>query len=57
MNPKGARVERNRKNLVCDNLEFGEGKIFVKGHFIKFTFDEVGVIDSVVYLVIHSYYH
>lgn len=36
---------RNRADLVCDNLdEYG------KGHFIKFTFNSIGLIDSVTYM-------
>lgn len=37
---------RNRKSLVCDNLDDATGK----GHFIKFTFNSIGLIDSVTYM-------
>jgi hypothetical protein len=36
----------NRKELVCDNLDADTGK----GHFIKFTFNSIGLIDSVTYM-------
>lgn len=36
----------NRKELVSDNLECSTGK----GHFIKFTFNSIGLIDSVTYM-------
>jgi hypothetical protein len=36
----------NRKELVCDNLDALTGK----GHFIKFTFNSIGLIDSVTYM-------
>jgi hypothetical protein len=37
--------QKNRKDLVCDNLsETGVG------HFIKFTFNSIGMIDSVTYM-------
>jgi len=40
-------VERkNRKDLVCDNLP---DETYV-GHFIKFTFNSIGLIDSVTYI-------
>lgn len=36
----------NRKELVSDNLDCSTGK----GHFIKFTFNSIGLIDSVTYM-------
>ena len=42
---EGETQEKNRKDLVCDNI--GEDN---KGHFIKFTFNKIGLIDSVTYL-------
>mmetsp|Transcript_29462 Transcript_29462/g.28608 ORF Transcript_29462/g.28608 Transcript_29462/m.28608 type:complete len:214 (+) Transcript_29462:2101-2742(+) len=36
---------KNRKDLQCDNLT-DQGK----GHFIKFTFNSIGLIDSVTYM-------
>lgn len=42
---EGDPVEKNRKDLMCDNI--GESG---KGHFIKFTFNKIGLIDSVTYL-------
>ena len=36
----------NRGSLVCDNLNNETGK----GHFIKFTFNSIGIIDSVTYM-------
>lgn len=36
----------NRESLVCDNLNSDTGK----GHFIKFTFNSIGIIDSVTYM-------
>jgi hypothetical protein len=36
----------NRKELVCDNLDADTGK----GHFLKFTFYSIGLIDSVTYM-------
>lgn len=41
----GMVEQKNRKDLVCDNLS-EEGK----GHFIKFTFNSIGLIDSVTYM-------
>jgi hypothetical protein len=35
---------KNRKDLICDNL------VNEKGHFIKFTFNSIGLIDSVTYI-------
>lgn len=45
LNPGKPEVE-NRKALVCDNLDDATGK----GHFIKFTFNSIGLIDSVTYM-------
>lgn len=39
-------MEKNRKDLTCDNLDAHTGK----GHFIKFTFNSIGLIDSVTYM-------
>ena len=36
----------NRGSLVCDYLNNETGK----GHFIKFTFNSIGIIDSVTYM-------
>ena len=36
---------KNRKELRCDNMS-GEGV----GHFIKFTFNNIGLVDSVTYM-------
>ncbi|PCJ22391.1 MAG: hypothetical protein COA94_09145 [Rickettsiales bacterium] len=36
---------KNRKDLTCDNLD-EKGN----GHFIKFTFNNIGLIDSVTYM-------
>lgn len=41
---EGYQDQRNRKDLVCDNLQNQ------KGHFIKFTFNSIGLIDSVTYI-------
>ncbi len=41
---------KNRKELLCDNLKINEeGK--GEGHFIKFSFSSIGVVDEVTYLV------
>ena len=41
---------KNRKDLICDNLKVNEeGK--GEGHFIKFSFNSIGVVDQVTYLV------
>ena len=37
---------KNRKDLICDNLS--DDKLL--GHFIKFTFNSIGLIDSVTYI-------
>lgn len=37
---------KNRADLVCDNLDMTTGK----GHYIKFSFNSIGLIDSVTYL-------
>ena len=36
----------NRKDLISDNLSDGT----LKGHFIKFSFNNIGLIDSVTYM-------
>ena len=36
----------NRPNLTCDNFDVNTGK----GHFIQFTFNSIGIIDSVTYM-------
>jgi hypothetical protein len=36
----------NRKSLTCDNLNMASQK----GHMIKFTFNSIGLIDSVTYM-------
>ena len=45
---KEAKLEEvnNRRDLVSDNLDCSTGK----GHFIKFTFNSIGLIDSVTYM-------
>jgi hypothetical protein len=44
---KSGKIEpKNRKDLVCDNLNDDS----YKGHFIKFTFNSIGLIDSVTYM-------
>jgi len=45
LNPSEAEV-KNRNGLTCDNLDVQTGK----GHFIKFTFNSIGLIDSVTYM-------
>lgn len=42
----GEQELKNRGDLVCDNLDCSTGK----GHFIKFTFNSIGLIDSVTYM-------
>jgi len=42
----GEQEVKNRSDLVCDNLDTATGK----GHFIKFTFNSIGLIDSVTYM-------
>ena len=42
---EGEVVSKNRKDLMCDNIG-ADGK----GHFIKFTFNQIGLIDSVTYM-------
>jgi len=42
----GEQEVKNRKELVCDNLDALTGT----GHFIKFTFNSIGLIDSVTYM-------
>jgi hypothetical protein len=37
---------KNRGDLVCDNLDLESGK----GHWIKFTFNSIGLIESVTYM-------
>lgn len=45
---QGARsvVIKNRGDLMCDNLNDDS----LKGHFIKFSFNSIGLIDSVTYM-------
>lgn len=43
---EGVAEEQNRRSLTCDNLDNDTGK----GHFIKFTFNSIGLIDSVTYM-------
>ena len=38
--------QKNRKDLLCDNLCDDSAK----GHFIRFTFNSIGLIDSVTYM-------
>jgi len=45
LNPGQPEVQ-NRKPLTCDNLDPKTGK----GHFIKFTFNSIGLIDTVTYM-------
>ena len=40
------QVKKNREDIVCDNLEN-----LVNGHYIRFSFDNNGLIDTVTYLV------
>ena len=42
----GEQEKQNRDHLVSDNLNCSTGK----GHFIKFTFNSIGLIDSVTYM-------
>lgn len=37
---------KNRPDLICDNLDIAAGK----GHYIKFTFNTIGLIDTVTYM-------
>jgi hypothetical protein len=37
---------KNRHDLVCDNLDMNVGK----GHYIRFTFNSIGLIESVTYM-------
>lgn len=37
---------KNREDLVCDNLDIEKGS----GHWIKFAFNSIGLIDSVTYM-------
>ncbi len=37
---------KNRADLVCDNLADDT----LKGHFLKLTFNSIGLIDSVTYI-------
>ena len=41
---------KNRDDLVCDNLDM-DAEEGPKGHFIKFGFNSIGIIDEVTYLV------
>lgn len=43
---QGTPEQKNRSDLTCDNLDAETGK----GHFIKFTFNSIGLIDSVTYI-------
>ena len=45
---QGARsvIIKNRSDLMCDNLNDDN----LKGHFIKFSFNSIGLIDSVTYM-------
>jgi len=45
LNPGEAEI-KNRNGLTCDKLDLKDGK----GHFIKFTFNSIGLIDSVTYM-------
>jgi len=40
------KLKKNRKDIVCDNLQDLE-----KGHYLRFQFDNNGLIDTVTYLV------
>jgi len=42
----GEQEVKNRSDIVADNLDCSTGK----GHFIKFTFNSIGLIDSVTYM-------
>lgn len=42
----GDQEVKNRKDLICDNMDMVTGK----GHYIKFTFNSIGLIDSVTYM-------
>jgi len=42
-------LKKNREDIVCDNLTD-----LKKGHYIRFQFDNNGLIDKVTYLVIIS---
>ena len=42
----GHAEKKNRKDLICDNLK----EDTFKGHFLKFTFNSIGLIDSVTYM-------
>lgn len=45
--PRAGKVEpKNRQDLVSDNLSDET----LKGHFLKFTFNSIGLIDSVTYM-------
>ena len=41
------KEEPNREDLVCDNI-----KNLLKGHFLKFRFDNNGMIEAVTYMVL-----
>ena len=45
LNPD-VKETKNRKSLTCDNLD----PVTNKGHLIKFTFNSIGLIDSVTYM-------
>jgi hypothetical protein len=42
----GEQEKQNRDHLISNKLDFHTGK----GHFIKFTFNSIGLIDSVTYM-------
>jgi len=44
------KLKKNREDIVCDNLEDLEN-----GHYIRFQFDNNGLIDTVTYLVFTFY--
>lgn len=37
---------KNRPDLVCDNLDMSTGN----GHYIRFAFNSIGLIDSITYM-------
>ena len=43
---QGAQETKNRKSLRCDNIDAETGK----GHFIRFDFNNIGIIDAVTYM-------
>jgi len=42
---EGEIIQKNWKDLMCDNINSDN-----KGHFIKFTFNQIGLIDTVTYM-------